>query len=159
MGKDRNRVSLKGHAGKEPELRILENGRAVAHFNLATSTSYPTTDNATGEVKTKWETTTQWHRVTAWDKLALECSKLIQKGTRLEVEGTLKTSQWTSPDGRSLTQIEITAKHVDILAPISSLRTTETDEEDTNTCLTCPTLDFIPEVAEVTVTTEGVTIA
>ena len=142
MSKDLNQVRLKGHAGKEPELRILENGSVVAHFSIATNHSYPAhpslPDSKTGEITIVWETSTTWHRITAWDKLANECARLIKKGTRVEITGYLKTSEWRTPDGRVLNQTEVTAKNVDILVPIADIRDEEEPEEEVK-------LDFIPE--------------
>lgn len=83
-----NKVILLGRTGKDPEVRNLDNGNAVANFTLATSESYK--DKATGEKK---ETTT-WHNVVLWGKTAEIAQKYLRKGDQVYIEGKIQTRTW-----------------------------------------------------------------
>ena len=128
MARDRNNVRLKGHVGKEPDIRVLDTGQTVINFNLATNRNYRHTDQITGEIS--WTRRTEWHHITAWNKLAQECAKQVHKGTRVELEGSIHSVEWKAPDGRTITLTEILANQVDIMAPISSLKNEEEAEEE-----------------------------
>ncbi len=83
-----NKVILIGNLGKDPEVRYLENGTAVARFSIATSESY--TDKTTGERRE----ITDWHNIVVWRGLATIAEKYLKKGMKVYVEGKLKTRQW-----------------------------------------------------------------
>ena len=76
----RNKVQLIGRLGQDPEIRTLENGKKVAHFNLATNESYK---NGEG---TRIEETT-WHTIVAWNGLADLSSRFLSKGKEVCIEG------------------------------------------------------------------------
>jgi len=88
-----NKVILIGNLGKDPEVRHLENGTAVANFSLATSESYK--DRTSGERKT----ITEWHNIVAWRGLAEVAEKYLKKGDPLYIEGKIRTRQWEDKDG------------------------------------------------------------
>jgi len=79
-----NKVILVGHVGKDPEVRYLEGGVAVARFSLATSESYK---NKNGEKVEQ----TEWHNVTVWRQLAEIVDKYVKKGQLLYIEGKIRT--------------------------------------------------------------------
>lgn len=79
---------LLGNLGKDPEVRHLDGGNAVASLSLATSETY--NDKKTGEKKT----VTEWHRVVAWGKLAEIIEKHLSKGAKIYCEGKLKTRDY-----------------------------------------------------------------
>ena len=79
-----NKVILVGHVGKDPEVRYLEGGVAVARFPLATSESYK---NKNGEKVEQ----TEWHNVTVWRQLAEIVDKYVKKGQLLYIEGKIRT--------------------------------------------------------------------
>ncbi len=83
-----NKVILIGNLGKDPEIRYLDTGVAVARFSIATSESY--TDKTTGEKRD----ITDWHNVVVWRGLATVAEKYLKKGMKVYVEGKLKTRQW-----------------------------------------------------------------
>jgi len=83
-----NKVILIGNLGKDPEVRYLENGTAVASFSIATSESF--IDKTTGERRD----ITDWHNIVAWRGLATIAEKYLKKGMKVYVEGKLKTRQW-----------------------------------------------------------------
>lgn len=88
-----NKVILLGNLGKDPEVRYLEGGTAVANFTLATSENYK--DKVTGEKKT----ITEWHNVVVWRGLAEIAEKYLKKGSQIYVEGKLRSRQWQDKDG------------------------------------------------------------
>lgn len=87
-----NKVILIGNLGKDPEVRHLENGRAVANFPLATSETYK---NRNGERVT----TTEWHNIVLWSPLAEIAEKYFQKGKQVYIEGKLQTRSYDDKDG------------------------------------------------------------
>lgn len=88
-----NKVILVGNLGKDPEVRYLTNGGAVANLTLATSESWR--DKATGEQKEK----TEWHRVILFGKLAEVAGEYLRKGSQIYIEGALQTRKWTDQAG------------------------------------------------------------
>ncbi|HIP35280.1 MAG TPA: single-stranded DNA-binding protein [Crocinitomix sp.] len=83
-----NKVILIGNLGKDPEIRYLDNGTAVARFPIATSETY--TDKTTGEKRE----ITDWHNIVVWRGLATITEKYLKKGMKVYIEGKLKTRQW-----------------------------------------------------------------
>lgn len=98
-----NRATLIGHVGKEVEVRSTQGGREVGSFSLATSESWK--DKGTGERKEK----TEWHRCVVFNENLIGVLKnYVKKGSKLLVEGQIKTRKWTdSNDGteRYVTEI------------------------------------------------------
>lgn len=92
-----NKVILVGNLGKDPEVRHLESGVAVASFSLATSESYK--DRNSGERKT----VTEWHNIVLWRGLAEVAEKYLHKGDQVYIEGRLRTRSWESEQGTRYT--------------------------------------------------------
>lgn len=88
-----NKVILIGNLGKDPEIRVLENGTKMARFSVATSERY--TDKTTGERKT----ITDWHDIVLWRGLADVAEKFLKKGRKVYIEGRLKTRSWQDESG------------------------------------------------------------
>lgn len=82
-----NKVILIGNVGKDPEVRHLENGKSVANFTLATTSKYKDQQGAVQE-------STEWHQIVFWGKVAEVIEKYIKKGSKLYIEGSLKTRSW-----------------------------------------------------------------
>ncbi len=87
-----NKVILVGNLGKDPEVRHLENGRAVANFSLATSESYK---NREGERVTQ----TEWHNIVLWGPLAELAEKYLKKGSQIYLEGKITNRSYEDKDG------------------------------------------------------------
>ena len=87
-----NKVILLGNLGRDPEIRHLENGRAVVNFPMATSETYKTRE---GERVTK----TEWHNVVLWTPLAEIAEKYLKKGNQVYVEGKLTSRSYDDKDG------------------------------------------------------------
>ncbi len=104
-----NKVILVGNLGKDPEVRYLEGGTAVANFTLATSETYK--DRNSGERKTN----TEWHNVVVWRGLAEITEKYLKKGMQVYIEGKLRTRQWQDKDGNNRYTTEIVADNMQML--------------------------------------------
>jgi len=97
-----NKVILVGNVGKDPEVRTFGNGGKVANFSIATSESWK--DKQTGERKEK----TDWHNIAIFnDGLVGIVERYVKKGTKLYIEGQLKTRKWTDRDGNDKYTTEV----------------------------------------------------
>ena len=103
-----NKVILVGNVGKDPEVRYLEGGTAVANFPLATSETYK--DKSGNRVET-----TEWHNVVAWRGLAEIIEKYVKKGSQLYIEGKLRTRSWNDKEGNKRYTTEIVADNLVLL--------------------------------------------
>ena len=104
-----NKVILVGNLGKDPEVRYLEGGTAVANFPIATSETYK--DRTSGEKKT----TTEWHNIVLWRGLAEIAEKYLKKGSQVYIEGKLKTRQWQDKEGNNRYSTEIVGDNLQML--------------------------------------------
>ncbi len=82
-----NKAMIIGNLGKDPELKYMPNGKAVASFSIATSQKWKDND---GNQQEK----TEWHNVTAFEKLAEIVGEYVKKGSKVYIEGRLQTDQW-----------------------------------------------------------------
>lgn len=104
-----NNAQIIGHLGKDPEVRYLPNGNAVANFSLATTEKWK--DKTSGEAKEQ----TEWHRVTVFDKLAEIVGQYLKKGSLVYVCGKIKTRKYTDKDGTEKYTTEIHAHEMKML--------------------------------------------
>lgn len=89
-----NKVILVGNIGQEPQVRTMQSGQKVVSFSLATSDRWR--DRQTGEQKEQ----TEWHRVVIFNPSLVEVAeRLLQKGTKLYLEGSLRTRKWQNQQG------------------------------------------------------------
>lgn len=105
MAEGLNRVLLLGNLGADPELRMTNGGQAVLKMRLATSETYLDRNRQRQE-------RTEWHNVVVWGKRAEALGKFLTKGTRLFVEGGLRTSSYEDRDGNKRYRTEIVASNV-----------------------------------------------
>ena len=117
-----NKVILVGNLGKDPEVRYLDNGVAVANFSLATTENYK---NKQGERVSQ----TEWHNIVFWRGLAEVAEKYLKKGDSVYVEGKLRTRRWEDKEGNAKYTTEILADNMTMLG---NKRST-TSEELSNT--------------------------
>lgn len=108
MSRGVNKVILVGNVGKDPETRYLPSGGAVTNLAIATSESWK--DKATGQQQEK----TEWHRVVFFNKLAEIVSEYVRKGSKLYIEGSLRTRSWEQ-DGQTKYATEIVASEMQML--------------------------------------------
>jgi single-strand DNA-binding protein len=109
-----NKVILIGNLGKDPEVRYLEGGVAVANFPLATTEVHK---NRAGE---KVEST-EWHNVVLWRGLAEVAEKLLKKGMQVYIEGRLRTRSWEDKDGSKKRATEVVGENLTILSRKNAL--------------------------------------
>ena len=104
-----NKVILIGNCGRDPEMRYLPSGQAVANISIATSTRRK--DKTSGEMVED----TQWHRVTFYDRLAEIAGEYVKKGRPVYVEGRLKYGKYTGQDGIEKNTVDIIATELQLL--------------------------------------------
>lgn len=100
-----NRVMLLGNLGADPELRMTPSGQAVLKLRLATSESYLDRNKVRQE-------RTEWHSVVVWGKRAEALNKILSKGSRIFVEGGLRTSSYDDRDGNKRYRTEVVATNL-----------------------------------------------
>ena len=103
-----NKVILVGNLGKKPEVREFEGGRKVANFTVATSERYT---NKEGQKVTN----TEWHNIEMWDKLADIADRYLDKGSKVYLEGKIKTEQWQDKEGNNRYTTRIRAINLQML--------------------------------------------
>jgi single-strand DNA-binding protein len=103
-----NKVILIGNLGKDPEVRHLEGGVAVARFPLATSETFK---DKSGQKQEK----TEWHNIVLWRGLAEVAEKYLRKGQSVFIEGKIRTSQYQDKDGNQRYSTEIVADNMTML--------------------------------------------
>ncbi len=104
-----NKVILIGNLGKDPEVRYLEGGTAVAKFTLATTEIYK---DKTGQRAEK----TEWHNILVWRNLAEIAEKYLKKGMTVYVEGKLRSNSWEDKDNIKRYSTDIVADTFTILS-------------------------------------------
>src|SRR5450432_2819980 len=105
MAEGLNRVMLLGNLGADPELKMTSGGQAVLKLRLATSETYVDRNKVRQE-------RTEWHSVVVWGKRAEALGKFLTKGSRLFVEGGLRTSNYDDKDGNKRYRTEIVASNI-----------------------------------------------
>lgn len=105
MAEGLNRVMLLGNLGADPELRMTAGGQAVLKLRLATSETYMDRDRARQE-------RTEWHNVVIWGKRAEALAKILTKGSRIFVEGGLRTSNYEDREGNKRYRTEIVTSNI-----------------------------------------------
>jgi single-strand DNA-binding protein len=104
-----NKVILIGNLGQDPEVRYMPSGGAVANVRLATSESWK--DKQSGEMQER----TEWHTVVFFNRLAEIVGEYLKKGSKVYVEGSLRTRKWQGKDGQDRWTTEIVAQEMQML--------------------------------------------
>ena len=97
------------NAGKDADVRTLENNIKVATFPVAHTQRWSQRDGTKGEK-------TEWFNIVAWRGLAVLAEKAIKKGTRLNINGSLQTRFWTDKDGNKHYVTEVLAEKIEVLS-------------------------------------------
>ena len=119
-----NKVILIGNLGKDPEVRYLDNGVAVANLSLATSENYKNKD---GEKVTQ----TEWHDIVLWRGLAEVAEKYLKKGSSVYIEGKLRTNKWVDKDENTRYKTEVLADKLTMLGRSQNQeQSSESNSED-----------------------------
>lgn len=106
-----NKVILVGHLGRDPEMRYMPDGQAVANFSIATSETWR--DKQTNEKRER----TEWHRIVAYRRLGEICGEYLSKGRQVYIEGRIQTREWEDRDGVKRWTTEIIASQMQMLGP------------------------------------------
>jgi single-strand DNA-binding protein len=109
MSRGVNKVILVGHLGKDPEVKYLPSGSAVANVTIATSESWK--DKQSGDKQER----TEWHNVVFFGKLAEIVGEYLKKGAQAYVEGSLRTRKWQDKEGKDRYTTEIVASDMQML--------------------------------------------
>ena len=104
-----NKVILIGNLGADPETRFMPSGGSVTNVSLATSQSWK--DKQTGQPQER----TEWHRVVFFNRLAEIAGEYLRKGSKVYVEGTLRTRKWQDQSGQDRYSTEIVANEMQML--------------------------------------------
>ncbi len=126
-----NKVFLLGRLGKDPEVRYLDNNRAVANFTIATNEVF--IDKSGNKVEQ-----TDWHNIEMWDALARNAEKVLKKGRTVFIEGKIKNETWTDKDGNKRSAVRIRALQFQVVASPNSENPSNSDHKST------PSVDDAP---------------
>src|SRR5260370_7413546 len=102
-GKSVNKVILIGNLGKDPEVKFTPQGTPVAKYSLATNERFK-------EKEGQWQDRTEWHNITAWARTAEIIGEYVKKGSKVYIEGSLRTHSWddkTSGQKKYMTEIVV----------------------------------------------------
>ena len=108
MARSVNKVTLIGNLGNDPEMKALPSGNQVANLSIATTDSWR--DKNSGEMQER----TEWHRVVCFERLAEICGQYLRKGSRIYIEGSLRTRSWEQ-DGQKRYTTEIIGREMMML--------------------------------------------
>jgi single-strand DNA-binding protein len=109
MARGINKVILIGNLGKDPEVRYMPSGSAVTNATLATSETWK--DKQSGEKQER----TEWHNVVFFNRLAEIAGEYLKKGSKVYVEGSLRTRKWQDKNGQDRYTTEIVANEMQML--------------------------------------------
>ncbi len=109
MARGINKVILIGNLGSDPEVRYMPNGNAVTTLSVATSDSWK--DKNTGEQQDR----TEWHRVVFFNRLAEIAGEYLKKGSKVYIEGSIRTRKWQDKNGTDRYTTEIVGAEMQML--------------------------------------------
>ena len=110
MARGVNKVILVGNCGQDPETRVIPStGASVTNLSVATSESWK--DKVTGDQQER----TEWHRVVFFNRLAEIAGEYVRKGSKLYIEGSLRTRRWQGQDGQDRYTTEIVGSEMQML--------------------------------------------
>lgn len=109
MAKGINKVIIVGNLGQDPEVRYMPNGDAVANISVATSESWK--DKQTGQKQER----TEWHRIVLYRRQAEVAGEYLRKGSKVYIEGQLRTRKWQDKGGADHYTTEVIARDMQML--------------------------------------------
>lgn len=105
-----NKCIIIGNLGQDPEVRYNQGGSAITSISVATSEAWK--DKQTGQQQER----TEWHRVVFFNRLAEIAGEYLRKGTKVYIEGSLRTRKWTDQQGQDRYTTEIVAREMQMLS-------------------------------------------
>ncbi|MBN1297712.1 single-stranded DNA-binding protein [bacterium] len=115
-----NTVTIIGRLGKDPEMRVTENGASVANFSLA--------HNEIRLVNGAREQIPHWFQCVAFGSLAQLCAEYLHKGSRVGISGALRQRSWETNEGEKRNSVEILIRDIEFIS--SAVRNGDTDTEE-----------------------------
>ena len=109
MARGINKVILIGNVGQDPEVKYMPSGGAVTNISVATSETWK--DKNTGQPQER----TEWHRVVFFNRLGEIAGEYLRKGSKVYIEGSLRTRKWQAQDGTDRYTTEIVANEMQML--------------------------------------------
>lgn len=109
MARGINKVILIGNIGQDPEVKYMPSGGAVTNVSVATSETWK--DKNTGQPQER----TEWHRVVFFNRLGEIAGEYLKKGSKVYIEGALRTRKWQAQDGTDRYTTEIVASEMQML--------------------------------------------
>ena len=109
MSKGVNKVIIIGNIGQDPEVKYMPSGGAVTNISVATSEQWK--DKTTGQPQER----TEWHRIVFFNQLGEIAGKYLKKGSKVYIEGSLRTRKWQAQDGTDRHSTEIVASEMQML--------------------------------------------
>lgn len=109
MSRGVNKVILIGNLGADPESRVMPSGGSVTNLSIATSESW--TDRNTNQRQER----TEWHRVVLFNRLAEVAAQYLRKGSKVYIEGSIRTRKWQDQSGQDRYSTEIVANNMQML--------------------------------------------
>ena len=102
-----NRVIITGNLGQKPELKKANSGLAITNLRVATNERVKDGD--------QWKDHTEWHTIVVFGKQAENCEQFLDKGSKVAVEGKIRTRQWEDKEGNKRYNTEIVADRVEFM--------------------------------------------
>lgn len=130
MARGVNKVILIGNLGQGPEVKFMPSGSAVVNASLATSETWK--DKQTGQPQER----TEWHRVVFFNRLAEIAAEYLKKGSKVYIEGSLRTRKWQGQDGQDRYTTEIVVSEMQMLdtrSPAASVDQGQEQRQNYNT--------------------------
>ena len=109
MARGVNKVIILGNIGQDPEVKYMPSGGAVTNVSIATSETWK--DKVTGQPQER----TEWHRVVFFNRLGEIAGQYLKKGSKVYIEGSLRTRKWQAQDGTDRYTTEIVASEMQML--------------------------------------------
>lgn len=109
MARGINKVIIIGNIGQDPEVKYMPSGGAVTNVSVATSETWK--DKTTGQPQER----TEWHRVVFFNRLGEIAGEYLKKGSKVYIEGSLRTRKWQAQDGTDRYTTEIVANEMQML--------------------------------------------
>ena len=129
-----NKVILVGNLGQDPEVKYTAGGDAVTTLSLATSDSWK--DKDTGQDQER----TEWHRVVLWRRLAEIAGEYLNKGSKVYVEGQLRTRKWEQ-EGQTRYTTEIIARELQFLDSKNTTESPKTNDSQVESEKSLPEIE------------------
>ena len=107
-----NRVIISGNLGRKPEVRKANSGTAVCNFSIATNDRVKKGD--------EWVDDTQWHNIVVFGKQAENCERFLDKGSKVIVEGKIRTRTWEDKEGNTPKSTDTVANNVEFLNKVQN---------------------------------------